>query len=700
MEVLLTREHGFCSGVRKAVELARQVAREARESGKTAWTLGPLIHNRHVVQALESAGVRTGETLEDIPSGDILILPSHGARPEFIAAAEERGITVEDATCSLVRKVQLAAKDLREAGYRLVVVGQPKHTEVKSVLGWAADQAVVVENGDQAEALADPGRTAVVAQTTQRPDKVREIVERLRSKGGEVHLESTLCPATSQRQEETRELAARVDVLIVVGGRESANTQRLAEIGREMGRRVYHIEAAQEVETSWLEGARQVGITAGTSTPDWTTKEVVARMKEIDADAQIKKAEGEVASPDAAGEPGEKAEMGQTGAAAEPGAVAEGDRVTGTVVKLSEADALVDIGYKTEGVLPLAEISRRSLGAPSEVLKEGQVIEVLVLKRDDDGRPLLSRKQIEEEEAWLNLEEAYEKGLTIEVPVTAQVKGGLVADVGTRGFIPASQVGLSFIKDLTPYVGKTLRVKVIELDREDRKVVLSEKKVLEGERETGRSQLLETLTEGETRTGEVRRVTDYGAFVDVGGVDGLLHVSEMSWKRVSDPREVVKEGDTVEVRILKIDRERGRVSLGLKQTAPDPWSSVPARYPVGAVVPGKVVSVTDFGVFVELEEGIEGLVHISQLSDKRVGHPSEVARVGDELKVKVLKVSPAERRISLSAREAEEELDRRQIKQFLKTGRDQSMTTIGDMVGDLLQGAGLGDGKDDKPGKK
>ncbi len=706
-------------GVRKAVELAQEVAKAAQGSRRGVWTLGPIIHNRRVVHALEVVGVKTALSLDDVPPGDILILPSHGAGPELVARAERKGLQVEDATCPLVRKVQMTARSLREEGYHVVVVGEPHHSEVAGVVGWAGGNTTVVGSPGEVAAVPRADRVAVVSQTTQRPQTVEAVVKALRERPGEVRVEPTLCHVTSERQEQVKELAARVDVLLVVGGRESANTRKLAEVGREMGRRVYHIEAAHEVEPSWFREGDRVGITAGTSTPDWITEEVVARMKDIEPNAEAKVGPGETKPPETTpdeaagavpaepaaapdGQPSEASAQAPEGPPVEASAgdFEAGAQVTGTVVKIGDKDALVDIGYKTEGVLPLAEITRRRIASPGEALKEGEVIEATIIKVDEEGHPILSRRKLEEEKAWARLEEARAQGVTIEAPVTAQVKGGLVADVGTRGFIPASQVGLEFIQDLGPYVGKTLRVKVIEVDRGERRVILSEKKVLEGERVQGRRDAMTSVKEGEVRTGEVRRVTDYGAFVDIGGVDGLLHVSEMSWKRVADPHEVVKEGDKIEVKVLKVDPERGRVSLGLKQVKGDPWAKVAEQYPVGTVLKGKVVSVADFGAFVELGEGIEGLVHVSQLSDKRVARAQDVVKVGDELRVKVLKVSPQDRRISLSAREGEEEMDRRDIKKFLKTANETVGVTIGDLVGDVLKTSDLGEKPDAKPKRK
>jgi len=709
LEVRIAREHGFCIGVRKAVELAQEVAEEAQAAGKSAYTLGPLIHNRRVVDKLRSLGVFPAKTISDVPDGSILIMPSHGAGPELIEAAEARGIDVRDATCPLVRKVQTAARTLREEDYNVIVVGQKTHAEVRAVVAWAGGDVFVVENTDEAAAFPEMDKVAVVSQTTQRPEQVSRIVKVLQGKCGEVRVEPTLCHVTSQRQAEVRRLARKVDVIIVVGGRESANTRKLVEIGREMGRRVYHVEAAHEVDPSWFRPTDKVGVTAGTSTPDWITEEVVARMEEMDPNVEAKVEEGEngtspsATSPEVTAPPERQAEPSPDGetedAKAEdlaPVTVKRGTRVTGTVVKVGQEEVLLDIGYKTEGVLPVSEYGRRPPENLEEEVKEGDTLETVVLRVDDEGRPVLSRKPVEEDEAWKVLEAAFEDGLTIDAPVTVKVKGGLVADVGTRGFIPASQVGLEYIEDLGPYVGKTLKVKVIELDRDENRVILSEKRYLEEERGQQRRDLVDSLQEGEIREGEVKRVTDYGAFVDIGGVDGLLHVSEMSWKRISNPRDVVKEGDKIEVAVLKVDRERERISLGLKQVGPDPWEEVPERFPVGSIVEGTVVSVADFGAFVELGEGIEGLVHVSQLSDRRVAHPSDVAKVGDKLRVKVLKVNPSERRISLSARGAEDELDRRQVRKYLKGSRDDSVVTIGDMVGDLLQGANLGEDAGDE----
>lgn len=335
-----------------------------------------------------------------------------------------------------------------------------------------------------------------------------------------------------------------------------------------------------------------------------------------------------------------------------PTKVQPGDVVKGTVVMLSDDHALVDVGYKSEGYLPVDELSYRPVGRPGEVLKIGDEIEVMVLRNDgEEGVLRLSKRRADERHAYESLEAKKEAGEVIEAPVVEAVKGGLVVDVGTRGFVPASQVERGFVEDLTPYVGQTLRLKIIETDARKRRVILSRRRVLDEERQSSREHIWSEISEGDVRTGRVKSLTDFGAFIDLGGVDGLLHVSELSWGRVQHPSQVLKEGQEVTVKVLRLDRERGRISLGLKQVQPNPWDDIDKAYPEGSIVKGKVVRLATFGAFVELAPGIDGLIHVSQLSDDHVTRPGEVVSIGDEVRVKILRVDPDQQRISLSLRE-------------------------------------------------
>ncbi|MDQ7792895.1 MAG: bifunctional 4-hydroxy-3-methylbut-2-enyl diphosphate reductase/30S ribosomal protein S1 [bacterium] len=751
MRITVARETGFCLGVRLAVDAVEQALSSAPGP---IHVLGSLIHNQRVVRDLEERGVRLVSDPSQV-AGGTLVLPSHGVPPETAAAAQARGIRVIDATCSLVRRAQVAARDLAAQGYQVVIVGDPGHAEVVAVAAWTGGRAVVVGNGAEAALLSIRGRVGVVAQTTQRPEVVEEVVTELKAAAEDVKVEDTLCPTTRRRQQEAHDLAKKVDLMLVVGGRESANTRRLAEVAVQAGARVRHIENRNQLDPRWFVGVETVGVTAGASTPDRAIEEVLAGMKDIEEAAaeraESENTEGAEAGREEAGadsgndaarpaEPEKKTvrrrapgkKKGETQAPTEPApqeipgeavgdaagaapeaqtapgpgmpedepvTLARGEVIQGRVVAIEGGDVLVDIGGKSEGVLPASELSGRPVVDPGTVVAVGDEITVCVLGVDEkDGTVRLSKRRADAVAAWDRLQEACAAGSVIEAPVTAQVKGGLIADVGVRGFIPASHVGRSFVRDLKPYVGQTLRVRVIELDRDERRVILSERSVLEEEQAGREEEVWDSLEEGRLVTGTVKRLADFGAFVDLGGVDGLLHVSELSWKRVGHPREVVQEGQSVQCKVLKLDRERRRISLGLKQLEADPWESIESKYPPGTLVDGKVVSLASFGAFVELEPGVEGLVHLSQLSDRRVERADQVVKVDDRVRVKVLKLSARQKRLSLSLKEAEQDAERATLRKYMAE-QEGSRVTLGEVFGDLFTGKEKSDAGQPEPAK-
>lgn len=364
-----------------------------------------------------------------------------------------------------------------------------------------------------------------------------------------------------------------------------------------------------------------------------------------------------------------------------------GDIISGRVVGIEDSSVLVDVGYKSEGVIHISELSFRYLKHPSEAVSLGQEINVMVLSVNGrDGTLRLSKKRAEERLAWDMLEAALEQNAPVEARVVQEVKGGLVADVGVRAFIPASQVERGYVNDLSPYVGQTLKFKILELDSDKGRVILSRRRLLEEELQKLREQTWNAIREGEVRRGVVKGITDFGAFVDVGGVDGLLHISELSWKRVSHPSEVVREGQEIDVMVLRVDREKGKISLGLKQVLPDPWENVELKYPVGSVVEGNVTRLAPFGAFVELEDGIEGLVHVSELSGSGGDKPEDSVKPGDRVRVKILRVRPKDRRISLSMRGIEQPAGSQQHGPDPEPGSvGHETVTLGDVFGDLLK---------------
>jgi len=366
--------------------------------------------------------------------------------------------------------------------------------------------------------------------------------------------------------------------------------------------------------------------------------------------------------------------------------LSEGDVVKGTVVHIDREGVLVDVGTKSEGLVPPQEMSRGVPGVDDEPVAVGDKIDVYVLEAENqDGNLILSKKRADFEKAWQRVIDAKENDRTLTAMVTDRVKGGLVVDLGIRGFIPASHVGSGKVRNLEKYIGQSLPLKVIEVDKERRKVVLSHRLAAEEERHRQREKTIESLAEGQVRWGVVRRITDYGAFIDLGGVDGLLHISEMSWTRIKHPSEVVKQGERIQVMVLKVNLDANRISLGLRQILPDPWGEVPERYHVGDVVHGTVSRLVPFGAFVQLDEGIEGIIPNSELSHRRVNKPESVVKVGDEVEVKVLEIHPEERRMILSKRQLEPVPEREQPSREpspRQPTRDRDRITIGDVLDD------------------
>ncbi|HOP79527.1 MAG TPA: 30S ribosomal protein S1 [Armatimonadota bacterium] len=369
----------------------------------------------------------------------------------------------------------------------------------------------------------------------------------------------------------------------------------------------------------------------------------------------------------------------------------EGDVVHGVVVHIDREGVLVDVGTKSEGIIRPNELSRQSNLSPEEVVSVGDKIDVYVIQSENqEGGLILSKKRADFERAWERVEEAHESGKVLTAMVTDRVKGGLVVDLGIRGFVPASHVGSGKLKNLDKFVGQSIPLRVIEVDRERRKVVLSNRMAVEDERDRQREDTLKTLAEGQVRTGIVRRITDYGAFIDLGGIDGLLHISEMSWTRIKHPSEAVKVGDKIQVMVLKLNLDQGKVSLGLRQILPDPWAEVEEKYHVGDVIKGNVSRLVPFGAFVQLDGGIEGIIPNSELAVRRVSKPEDVVSVGQEVEVKVIDLRPDERRMTLSLRQLqqqkERERDRAEVASY-SYGREEPKTTIGDLVGDMIREA-------------
>ena len=613
---------GFCMGVRRAVEAAEGVA----DAGRPSCTLGELIHNPHVVDHLRSRGVPPIASPEEAQGRQVLIR-SHGVAPEVLDALDRAGCQVMDLTCPFVDRLHRIVREETSPDCPVVLVGEREHPEVRGTAGWARGPVYVVATPEEALQLPQMPRALAVAQTTFPPDRWEAVTAALRRRIPDLREHCTICNATETRQREARELAARADAMIVVGGRNSANTQKLYAACRQLCPRTILVECAAEIPPAFANiDSEFIGITAGASTPDGSLKEVVTRMTDIENKDFMAEVEATLV----------KIRPGQT--------------VTGTVVQVTEDEVCVNIGYKADGLIKRSELTQ-------EDVKLGDEIEVEVVKvNDGEGNVVLSQRNIVNRKAWEALMAKYDAGEYVDGVGKEAVKGGLIADVeGVRAFVPASQLSQRYVEKIADFVGKEMKLKIIEVDKQKKRIVASRKAVMAEEAAAKKKEAWEKLEEGIVIHGIVRRLTDFGAFVDVGGVDGLIHITDLSWGRIKHPSEVVKPNQEIDVKVLSLDRERERIQLGYKQLQPRPWDNAQEKYPEGSIVEGKVVRITDFGAFVELEPGLDGLVHISQCALNRVAKVEDAVQVGQVVRVKVLSVDPEKKRISLSIRQVLEE---------------------------------------------
>lgn len=666
MEIILSEHSGFCFGVKNAMNITRNII----DKGESAHTLGPIIHNTQAVEKLKDEGIVPANYWE-INRGN-LIIRTHGVAPKFIQGAIQKGLNVIDATCPYVKKIHDIAREVTDEGCLLIIIGDRHHPEVQGIKGWSTGDVKIIDSPDDANNFYTSKEVCIVVQTTQTEEKINRILEILKAKLKIKAFYNTRCRATSDRQESAVSLAKTADIMLVVGGKNSSNTKKLAMVCRDVGGRVYHIETPGEICSKWFSPTDKVGVTAGASTPDWIIKEVILKMEEVNR---------ELNSEDVQEENGISSDYSILD-------VKEDTIVEGTVVKVDDSEVLVSIGYKSDGAISLDELSNKPFESPGEVVKEGDKINVYVIKLEDkEGNVVLSKKKADAINEWHHIEEAFENREDVEGTVIEVVKGGVLADIGgVVGFIPASHMDLRFVPDLGVYLNQQMKLRIIEVESDKKRVVLSRKLILEEERETMKEETWANLEEGQVIHGTVRRLTDFGAFVDIGGVDGLIHISDLAWHKVRHPKDIVAEDQQVDVLVLKLDRDRERISLGLKQVMSNPWEDADEKYKSGSIIEGRVAKLVSFGAFIEIEPGIEGLVHISQIAHEHVNEPSDVLKVGDIVNVKILDVNIKDRRMSLSIKETLSDGNKRTSRhetQAYEMPKDDGVT-IGDMFGDLF----------------
>ena len=646
MNIRVAKTAGFCYGVNRAVGLVEKAIRD----GKKTVTLGPIAHNRHLVRHFETLGVREVHSIDEIPDGTTVVIRSHGIPKAMYDALKQKNIEIIDATCPSVKRIHSLVSAAEQQGRQPVIIGTPTHPEIIAIAGWC-EHPLVFSDAEKLEKWfsESPDRQKIpitmVSQTTSTQflwDSCKKIVKKVCTN---YEIFDTICKATENRQFEAAQLAASCDAMIVVGDRNSSNTERLAHICLQHCANVVLVDCADELDISAYGQNSDIGITAGASTPAWIIKEVNQTMSEITNVDVVEESFEEMLENSIK-------------------TLNTGDKVFGTVTAIGSTEVQVDLGTKHAGYIPYDEVSADPNVKPEDVLKVGDEIEVFVVRvNDQEGTVQLSRKKLEGMKVWDVVEKACEEKTPVEGVITEENKGGVVANVkGVRVFIPASQTGIAKGGDLSALKGQTVKMKITEFNRARRRVVGSIRALSSEARKAAIEKVWSEIEVGKKYTGTVKSLTSYGAFVDIGGVDGMVHISELSWGRIKTPDEVVKVGDTIEVFVIKFDAEKRKISLGYKTPEMNPWNQFCAKYSVGDVANVKIVKIVDFGAFAEILPGVDGLIHISQVADHRVEKVSDVLSEGQEVEAKIIDVDNDRKRISLSIRAllepaAEEEAD-------------------------------------------
>lgn len=639
MEIIVAKSAGFCFGVNNAVKLVNDLI-EKEKSG--IYTYGPIIHNDQVVEQLSSKGVKAIESIDDAIPGRHIVIRAHGVAPQIYEDIQKKGLMLNDATCPYVKKIHNLVNEKCKEGYDIIIVGDKNHPEVVGISGWSDDKASVVDSIEDVDKLEiNNDKICVVAQTTLSMKKWEMIIEYIEKKYGNIVRFDTICSATSKRQDEVNEISQKVDMMIIIGGNQSSNTQKLYDISKKNCPLTYKVETSGELPPVDIKKIKKIGISAGASTPDWVIEEVINKMSDLNNQQMVEKneQENEMNFADAF----EKSMV----------TLRDGDIVTGKVIGYNNNEVFVDLGYKSDGIIPLDEYTDEPDFKFENEIKVGDKIEVYVKKvNDGEGNVLLSKKHLDAIKSWDEVIKAYEDKTPVRAIVVEVVNGGVIASAkGVRIFVPASQISDRFVKELHEFMKKPINVRIIEYNEKKRKLVGSARVILEEEKQKKSKEFWGNVEAGKIYNGVVKSLTDFGAFVDIGGVDGLIHISELSWSRIKHPSEVLKVGDNVQVSILEINKEKGKISLGYRRTEDNPWVKASEKYKVGDVVKVKVLRFAPFGAFVELEEGIDGLVHISQISTKRLAKPEDVLSAGMVVDAKILEFDLENKKISLSIKE-------------------------------------------------
>lgn len=665
-QIILAKTAGFCFGVDRAVNLVYELVNK----GEKVCTLGPIIHNAQLVDDLKSRGVKIIDDVSEAPEGYTVVVRTHGVEKEVVDELENRKIVYVNATCPFVTKIHNIVKE-QDENTVVLIAGDCNHPEVKGIRSFCNGESFVFKNENELSNILEnhpelsKKSVICVSQTTfslKEQKKCKKILEKVCTN---CKIFDTICNATADRQSEADEISKKSDAMLIIGGRHSSNTCKLRDTCSS-NCPSFLIETADELSELDLDAYNVIGVTAGASTPALIIKEVLKSMSE-----EIKEKEVETTSA-VTEEVVETAETADKAAQPAVKASADGEAsfeellnesfkenenskvVTGTVVRITPTEVFVDVpGRKQTGVVAIEDLSSSNISKCEDEVSVGDQIQLVIMKTDDqDGVLKLSKRLFDAVKGWDEIVAAKEADEVLEGVVTAIIRGGvLISTKGTRVFVPASLTGVPRNQELSVLKDATVKFKIIDINPARRRAVGSIKVVADAEKKEKQEALWATLHEGDKITGTVKSLTSYGAFVDLGGIDGMIHISELSWSRIKHPSEVVKVGDTVEVTIKSLDEETKKISLGFKNIEDNPWEILKNKYPVGSVVDAKIVSFATFGAFANILPTIDGLIHISQISWDRIKAPQDVLKIGDEVKVKIIDVDFDKKRVSLSIKE-------------------------------------------------
>ncbi len=704
MKITLAETAGFCFGVNRALKMALEYA----GTGSRSVTLGPLIHNKSAVNELRNKGVGQIDSVDEAEDGVTVIIRSHGVGKSVYEALENKGINYIDATCPFVLKIHEIVRQEHDQGRTIIIVGAPDHPEVMGIAD-GYERVVIFERPEELQEWIDssPEKAdlpiSLVFQTTQ-TQKIKALFQnKVKNICTNARIFDTICKSTEKRQEEAAAIAKTNQAVIVLGDRSSSNSRKLADTCREFCSHVFFAETANEIVPDSIASFTTVGVTAGASTPPWIIKEVFDKMNEKQiADATVEAAVTDTAvqaspevqevqtAPVAEEAASVAAETTQEVAGEADAAVAEetpaeaalveenvpceaqseeeesfesmleksfktlhnGEKVTGTVTAITPTEVYVDLGTKHAGYIPMSEISDDPSVKAEDIFKIGDIVEAYTVRVNDvEGTAMLSKKRLDTVKNWSTVEDAYENKGTVEGTVTEENKGGVVVSVkGIRVFVPASQTGLPKDVPMSTLVKTKARIKITEVNRARRRVIGSIRAVKLEERRLAAEAIWNEIEEGKTYHGVVKSLTSYGAFVDIGGVDGMVHVTELSWDRIKNPAAVVSVGDEIDVYVISFDKEKKKISLGHKRPEDNPWLKFIGSYAVGDVATVKVVKFMTFGAFAQIIPGVDGLIHISQIADRRIAKPQDVLEEGQEVEAQITEIDEEKHRVSLSIR--------------------------------------------------